>query len=188
MFKNSLIALSLLAAVVFAAPAPLPTSTATLNPGEYTLTLDTPPPGATQLRIRFVSITADMNWGRELVSTAWPSVPPVSYTQDCITQYILKDGSYPTWVDVVDTRVQATTETHSLTPDGTTDYGGTGGYTRQETKVKGTQPWVTYNGTPSSLFLYRRLYNGMLNGNPANTVFSTYYNVDQTVTVEWEWL
>lgn len=160
-------------ALVLSLFSPAFAGTVTLTPGQNSITLDTPPPGATSVRIRMVSLSADLVHGYEnLDSGASPS-----FTSNAQWGFTVKDGS----TEIVTDRIFATAQSVSLGYDGALDWSGAGGQLYLETKTKGLQSWTTYNALPATLTTQTRTVT-----QPSEVAH--YRLCDRTVTYEWEWL
>lgn len=137
--------------------------------------LDTPPPGATSLRVRYAYSDCTMNSGVEHFgsgATVTTQIKHMLSLEYLGTEYVAE-------------RFIGTERTTTLTDfDGVFDYAGTSGASWQDVRSKGTTAWATINALPTSLDVSRRSLYTVLGASPSNGA----YSISATAFVEWEWL
>lgn len=159
------------------AVAVMPSGSQSLGPSDTTVTLDTPPPGATQL-VLTVDYTATVNsYCIENVDVvAQPAASRLT------TGYSLNDPAAGTaGIGLVQDRAYTYQPGAYSAFDGTLDFAGTSGGCVSAVKNKSNGATYTFTTAPTTLTFVRR------NQNDANGTVAVSWDVDHTAVVYWSW-
>lgn len=169
--------LALLLVLLSLCLAPAHAGQATVTASDTSFALDTPPPGATQLRVRLLGSQTYFSFG-------WEN----THTSDCWQTFqaehaiLIQDAG----TTLVNDRIESAPQSdYAIAFDGTLNYDGPSGASWTETKQKSATFWGAWHtGLPTTLDVVRR--KDLLYDPPCGSM-STFDYVQSSCIVEWEW-